>query len=299
MLCGVKHFTRPFIDLVVSRWVSMDGNQHNATLLLKVKGTVSGLAVDWIHQLLYWTGVESGSINVSLLDGSIQRQLITGLDKPSAVAVDPLRGFLFWAQCGSFPKIESAGLDGRDTVALVTSSIRCPVALSVDMPRQLLYWADQRSISRVNFKGRDRKTVVESNGYLDRPFGLAVFEGFVYWSEEVTRSICRANKHNGSQLQILLTNVASPGGVVVIQPVLQPDGSSVCGRPGTACHHGCVVDLLSESPEFSCVFPDTEQNSHETPSIAVRASRLSDPTFTGVLSLISKIQFPGSNKVCL
>lgn len=33
-----------------------------------------------------------------------------------------------------------------------------------------------RTISRVNFEGRDRKTVVESNGYLDQPFGLAVFE---------------------------------------------------------------------------------------------------------------------------
>lgn len=158
---------------------------------------------------------------------------------------------LFWAQCGSFPKIERAGLDGRDTVALVTSSIHCPVALSLgmfsytyiyetfeslwklqiyifliwigivsskrlniashyvcvcarfwtaeslsitflfcllmcshfppphtDLPRRLLYWVDQgmRSISRVNLEGRDRKTVVESNGYLDRPFGLALFE---------------------------------------------------------------------------------------------------------------------------
>lgn len=46
------------------------------------------------------------------------------------------------------------------------------------MPRQLLYWVDQgtKSISRVNIDGRHRKTVVESNGYLDRPFGLAVFE---------------------------------------------------------------------------------------------------------------------------
>lgn len=46
------------------------------------------------------------------------------------------------------------------------------------MPRQLLYWVDQgkRSISRVDLEGRNRKTVVESNGYLDQPFGLAVFE---------------------------------------------------------------------------------------------------------------------------
>lgn len=173
------------------------------------------------------------------------------------------------------------------------------------MPRQLLYWVDQgmRSISRVNLEGRHRKTVVESNGYLDRPFGLAVFEvkslmtvwmghtkkmfkdicesscshctysklqcinpvcwashypdaelrgfslflyiqhleilegvmtvlltlsillqGFLYWSEEVTHSICRANKHNGGNLQVLLSNVTSPGGVVIVQPALQPNG---------------------------------------------------------------------------
>lgn len=48
----------------------------------------------------------------------------------------------------------------------------------LDMPRELLYWVDRgmKSISRVDTEGRHRKTVVESNGYLDRPFGLAVFE---------------------------------------------------------------------------------------------------------------------------
>ncbi|XP_040897214.1 low-density lipoprotein receptor-related protein 8-like [Toxotes jaculatrix] len=271
--------------------VSMDGKPTDVELVLKVKGSVSGLAVDWIHQLLYWSSVESGSVNVGQLDGLAQRQLITGLDEPSAVTVDPLRGLLFWAQCGSLPKIQRAGLGGRDTMALVTSSIRSPVALSLDMPRQLLYWVDQgmRSISRVNLEGRDRKTVVESNGYLDRPFGLAVFEGFVYWSEETTRTICRANKHNGSQLRVLLTNFTSPGGVAIVQPVLQPNGPSVCGHPGTICQHECVVNLLSESPEFSCIFPETGENkSQETPAVSrtVPSSTLSDPVFAGILSLI-------------
>nr|XP_046247889.1 low-density lipoprotein receptor-like [Scatophagus argus] len=269
--------------------VSMDGKPHDLVLLLKVRGSVSGLALDWVHQLLYWTSMESGSVNVGLLDGSAQRHLITGLDKPSALAVDPLQGLLFWAQCGSSPKIERSGLDGRDRMALVTYSIRNPVALSLDMPRQLLYWVDQgtKSISRVNLHGRHRKTVVESNGYLDRPFGLAVFEGFVYWSEEVTRSLCRADKHNGRNLQVLVSNATSPGDVVIMHPVLQPKGPSVCGH--TVCQHKCVVDLLSESPEFSCTPPEPVQKKpQETPAISrtVPASTLSDPSFAGILSLI-------------
>ena len=40
----------------------------------------------------------------------------------------------------------------------------------------------------------------------------------------MTRSICRANKHNGGNLQVLLSNATSPGGVVIVQPVLQPKG---------------------------------------------------------------------------
>ncbi|XP_034736897.1 very low-density lipoprotein receptor-like isoform X3 [Etheostoma cragini] len=271
--------------------ISMDGKLQDSVLVLKVQGSVSGLAVDWVHHLLYWTSMESGSVNVGLLDGSAQRRLITRLDKPSAVALDPLQGLLFWAQSGRPPKIERARLDGRDRMALVTSLILYPVALSLDMPRQLLYWVDQglRSISRVNLDGRDRKTVVESNGYLDRPFGLAVFEGFVYWSEEVTRSICRANKHNGGDHQVLLSNITSPGGVVIIQPALQPNGPSVCGHTGTLCDHGCTVDLLSESPEFSCTPPEKGQNTpQEIPAISrtFPTSTLSDPTSAGILSLI-------------
>ncbi|KAF6734404.1 Low-density lipoprotein receptor-related protein 8 [Oryzias melastigma] len=270
--------------------ISVDKEPQEATLVQKVQGSVSGLAVDWIHRLLYWTSPDQGSVNVALMDGSSEHPLITGLDEPSAVAVDPLQGFVFWTQCGSAPKIERAGLDGRRRTALVTSSLNQPVAITLDIPRQLLYWFDQRtrSISRVTYEGRHRKTVVESNGYLDRVFGLAVFEGFLYWSDEVTRSICRANKHDGKNLQVLLSDIPSAGGVAIIQPVLQPNGPAMCGRPGTACPHTCLVDLQPERIRFSCVSPETRSNKPQTPEISniVPAATFSVLTFAGILSLI-------------
>ncbi|KAM9848879.1 low-density lipoprotein receptor-related protein 8-like [Aulostomus maculatus] len=271
--------------------ISLSEKSQRAMSVLKVQGSVSGLALDWIHQLLYWTSTENGSVNVGLLDGSAQRVLITGLEEPCAVAVDPLHGFLFWSECGSSPKIVRASLDGRGRKVLVSSLIHQPVALSLDMPRQLLYWVDrrQRSISRVTLEGRHRKVVVESNGYLDGPLGLAVFEGFVYWSDEVTNSICRANKHNGSQFQVLLNNVTSPGGVAIIQPALQPNREAVCGRIGMACKHGCVINLISETPRFICPSLETTKPKPQViPAVShtVPASDLSHAAFAGILSLI-------------
>ncbi|CAN9500946.1 unnamed protein product [Ophioblennius macclurei] len=271
--------------------ISLDAEQQTASLLLRTQAPVSALAVDWVNRLLYWTSAELGSVSVALLDGSSQRTLVSDLDRPSAVAVDPLRQLLFWTQCGRSPKIESAGLDGRGRVTLVDSSIYQPVALSLDMPRQLVYWFDQktRCISRVDLEGRHRKTVVESNGYLDRLVGLAVFEGFVYWSDDVTASICRADKRSGRNLSVQQSGVTSPGGVAVVHPVLQPNGTPICKCVGTTCQRESVVDLVSENPKFSCISPTNEQSdSLEVPTVSrtVSASVFSDPTMAGILSLI-------------
>ena len=57
-----------------------------------------------------------------------------------------------------------------------------------------------------------------------------------------------------------------------------------------------MVDLLSESPEFSFVFPG-QNNSQETSAVSRTdaASSLCDSTFTWILSLNSKSLFPDSN----
>uniref|UniRef100_A0A673Y202 Very low-density lipoprotein receptor-like n=1 Tax=Salmo trutta TaxID=8032 RepID=A0A673Y202_SALTR len=258
--------------------ISMDGKPLDPVLLLKSHGAVLGLAVDWIHEHLYWTNAGTHSIDVARLDGSVQRLLIGGLAMPTGVAVEPLLGLLFWAEGGSSPRIECALLDGQGRLPLITSAIRNPVAISLDMPRRLLYWVDSgmRTISRVRFDGQHRKTVVESNGYLDRPFGLAVFEGHVYWSEQATHSICSADKHNGSLFRVILPNIAFPGALVLIHPVLQPKGSAVCGNTSRVCPYECVPDLFSGtgSPSFTCVSPTGG------------GAAVSDTTYAGILSLI-------------
>ncbi|KAJ8374708.1 hypothetical protein SKAU_G00052880 [Synaphobranchus kaupii] len=268
--------------------MSLDNRSQEPVLVLDGLGAPVGLAVDWIHGLLYWTDGSTRSVSVALLNGSKRHVLISRLSKPTGVAVEPLLGFLFWADSGSSSRIERASMDGKDRMALVTSAIHSPVAISLDMPRGLLYWVDSglRTISRVGLDGQHRKIVVESNGYLDRPFGLAVFEGRVFWSDKDTHSLCSADKHNGSLFSVLLSNISAAGGIALVHSALEPNGYRVCGRPGQLCPYRCVPRFLS-SPEalyFSCVPP--AESSIVDHNFSSPEQVLPDTTSSGLLSLI-------------
>ncbi|KAG9350736.1 hypothetical protein JZ751_024625 [Albula glossodonta] len=263
--------------------LSLDGHSQEPVLVLDGLGAPVDLAVDWIHGLLYWTDARTRSVNVAPLSGSQRRVLVGGLHKPTGVAVEPLLG-------GSSARIDRASLDGIDRVPLVTSAIHTPVAISLDTPRQLLYWMDSglRTISRVGLNGQHRKTILESNGYLDRPFGLAVFEGSVFWSDNDTRSLCAADKHNGSHFRVLLSNIGAAGRISVVHSVLQPEGRGVCGSSGQVCSYRCEPRLFSsrEVPHFACVVPAENSDIDPTQSGPVQAPVLPDTTSAGLLSLI-------------
>ncbi|KAF7695720.1 hypothetical protein HF521_007443 [Silurus meridionalis] len=201
----------------------LDGSEPSV-MLSGVSGIV-GLTVDWINQVLYWTSTSTRAIHTMVLNGTTHHDLITGLSSPTAIAVQPLAGFLFWADAGVSPRIERSDLHGQNRKPIVTFAILNPVSITIDVPRMLLYWADSRlhTVSRVAYDGLHRKTVVESNGFLDQPFGLAVFESVVYWSDRSTGVICRADKHTGNLLNITKISGASfPAGLLLYHPLLQP-----------------------------------------------------------------------------
>lgn len=48
----------------------------------------------------------------------------------------------------------------------------------------------------------------------------------VYWSDQLTNSICSADKHNGTMLRVSQRlGSVSPAGLVILHPLLQPAGS--------------------------------------------------------------------------
>ena len=52
-----------------------------------------GVAVDWVSRNLFWTDTGTDRIEVSRLDGSSRRVIISeGLNEPRAIVVDPFNG---------------------------------------------------------------------------------------------------------------------------------------------------------------------------------------------------------------
>ena len=62
---------------------------------------------------LFWTDTTTDRIEVTKLDGSHRKVLIShGLDEPRDIALDLVFGYMYWSDWGQVPKIERAWLDG-------------------------------------------------------------------------------------------------------------------------------------------------------------------------------------------
>lgn len=82
------------------------------------------IAVDWIAQNIYWSDPKENVIEVARLTGQYRYVLISGgVDQPSALAVDPESGYLFWSESGKIPLIARAGLDGKKQTILAQEII--------------------------------------------------------------------------------------------------------------------------------------------------------------------------------
>lgn len=101
---------------------------------------------------------------VSKNDGRYRRSLVTlGLEVPTAIAVDPEYGRVFWADAGSQPKIEVSWMDGNRRKPLVLDKLGRPSAIAIDYAMgHTVFWADSKlnTIESIRQDGTNRKLVL-------------------------------------------------------------------------------------------------------------------------------------------
>ena len=120
-----------------------------------------------------------------------------------------------------------------------------PNGLTIDYLAQRLYWTDARSdsIHTTLYDGSGHHEVIRGHSKLSHPFSVAVFESHVYWTDWRSSSVMRANKWNGSDVQVIERTSSKPYGIKVIHPSLQPKANTThpCQIRNGDCSHLCLL----------------------------------------------------------
>ncbi|CAI2344055.1 unnamed protein product [Caenorhabditis sp. 36 PRJEB53466] len=232
------------IGTVKGALLGTDNCDKNHEILLDNSTVVTpdGLAVDWVHDLLFWTDGGSDTINVYELKTGKKRVLYSSdLEEPRAIAVDPEVGLIFWTDWGKTARIERSGMDGQHRVVLVEGDrVKWPNALTLDYVEKRVYWADAKvkSIFSCDYWGKNIKTVLHSHQYLSHPFSMAVFENRIFYTDWAHDGVITVNKFTGEDVQVLMDKVVSPMTVRIYHKQAQPSMSNKCSD--SDCDHICL-----------------------------------------------------------
>lgn len=187
-------------SLVKSR---MDGSEMQVILTAGL-AIPEDIAVDWLTGNLYFTDGSLMHIAVCSNDGSHCVALVNeNVHHPRSIALLPQRGKMFWSDWGDKPMIATSQMDGTLPGVFVEVDLNWPNGITLDWPNERLYWVDAKlkTIESIGLDGKQRRKVID--GVLKHPYGIAVFENDIYWSDWKTKSIEKCNKFNCKKREIV------------------------------------------------------------------------------------------------
>lgn len=160
--------------------------------------TPEGIAVDWLSRNIYWTDMGRNRIEVAKLNGNHRRTVLwLDLYSPKSIALHPPKGWMYYALWNtSNPTIERASLDGNNRTTFVNNVGRAN-GLTIDLEENYLYWTDIDAliIERCSLDDPQRtRHVVQGSRYGFKPFSLAQYQEYIYWSDMTSQTIQRAHK---------------------------------------------------------------------------------------------------------
>ncbi|TDG98033.1 hypothetical protein EPR50_G00214030 [Perca flavescens] len=214
---------------------------------------VQNIAVDWINFKLYVLEAMMQRIDMCDFNGGNRVTLLAeNLQTPHGLVLDPTVGYMFFTDMGyanEQMKLERAFMDGSNRVELVKSRLGIPTGITLDIVTKRVYWSDSHfdTIETVTYSGLDRKIVLNGGTQAPHPFGVAVFENHVFFTDWTKMGVVRANRFKDNNPALLYRTTKRPGHVVVSHAVLQPVVINPCGRHNGGCQQICVLSHRSDN----------------------------------------------------
>lgn len=216
------------------------------------------LAVEPYSRVLFWSCSRFNTINATRIDNHLPVGLIVGgsssSDKPRNLVIHSLKGWLFFTNMVTPPRIERCRLDGSERVKIIDTEIDQPSALTIDVEDDTIYWADTslKVIEVANLDGSNRRKLITAQ--LGVPIALTVHGRHLYWLEKDSQLIERALKANGEDRQRV------QGRIPYLSDLLSASTldnnaltSNPCFPPNSGCAHLCI--LMDSGDRGRCACP--------------------------------------------
>ena len=176
---------------------------------------------------MYWTDAGNNTLEQSDLYGLSRTVLLSNVDEPRGIALDPLNNALYMTDWGTNPRIEKMNLDGTNRRNIITHGLRWPNAVTIDYFERALFWADAwtDTVSRSDLNGNNIVILISNRGAY-HPYSLSQFGDYVYWTDWTLNSIERISKYAGGVNHTRITGgFTRPTGIQVVHPDRQRRGS--------------------------------------------------------------------------
>ncbi|KAG8003818.1 Pro-epidermal growth factor, partial [Nibea albiflora] len=232
---------------------------------------ISGLAVDWIWNSVYWTSGEKGKIKRMDINGKNETTLLRHLTQPSSITVDPNSRFLFWLSGGMTPSIQRSDTKGQKKTTLIKTAEQLK-ALSIDREEKRLYWVQfglqgESAIASCDYNGKVLHIVEQP--LRSQSLGISVFLEHLYYTDAASRVIKQVNKYTGGEpLNVNIKPMAKPPvNIMVVHPFNQPmaDSESLfqgCDEQSGNCVNVCSSPAEQGSCQCSEGFALSKQGTH-------------------------------------
>ncbi|XP_066143818.1 prolow-density lipoprotein receptor-related protein 1 [Euwallacea fornicatus] len=197
---------------------------------------ISGLAIDWLSELLFVAS--ANGIVISNLNGEYTSSLIEN-EAILSVAVCPQQGKFFWirAEDNKSAAVEGSSMDGSMRKLLVPNLSLDSKGLVVDQDSQRLYWLSNSEVFYSNLDGTNvmKLPLPEKSSVTT----IALYKGHIYYADESDQAIYVADKTSGNQVKMLRNNT---GGILALRiyDASDQEGTHPYQLDNKGCEHLCL-----------------------------------------------------------
>ncbi|XP_065167955.1 low-density lipoprotein receptor-related protein 1 [Atheta coriaria] len=216
---------------------------------------IQQLALDWVTNNWYYLDDTRDMIFICSNDNSKCNVLIEyDLKKPRSIALDPTRGYMFFAKWGNSPAmLERAKMDGSERKPLIYHKIIYPYGVTVDYPTGHVYWVDTYLdyVEKVDYTGKNRRTIMKGTP-VQNLYGINIFENVLYVSSWHKASILKLDKVRQS-VTTVVQNINRPYNLHIFHRQRQPEVAHSCKTNNGDCQHLCIPNWNRDIATRTCL----------------------------------------------